>query len=330
MSTIPLTLACDAYDRTTALRTGEVSPQGIDLTYLSLPVEETFHRMVKFGEFDVSELSLSSYVLTLARDPQPFVAIPVYPSRMFRHSGIYVNTAAGIASPADLVGRIIGIPEYQVTAAVWIRGILAEHHSVPVTSVHYRTGGLHAPGRSEKIALSLPADVDVQPIPADRTLAEMLVSGEIDALYTPRTPEPFRAGDPRVARLFPDVRATEEDYFRSTGIFPVMHVVAIRREVYERNRWIATSLYEAFEESRQLTMAAMDETASLRYALPWLPLEVDRTRELMGSDFWRYGLPADDPTIPTFLKYSFEQGLASRLYEPSELFAPEVLDRVVV
>ncbi|OLT33733.1 4,5-dihydroxyphthalate decarboxylase [Rhodococcus sp. CUA-806] len=329
MSPLQLSLACDGYDRTNALRTGSIRPDGIDLNYLCLPVEETFHRMVKYREFDAAELSLSSYLLTLESDDPPFVAIPVYPSRSFRHSGIYVNNNAGITKPEDLIGKVVGLPEYQVTAAVWIRGILAEHHGVPVDSVKYRTGGIHAPGRTEKIALNLPDSIDIEPIPEDRTLDEMLVSGEIDALYSPRTPHSFATGRPEVGHLFEDVANVEADYFRLTGIFPIMHVVAIRRSVYEANRWVARSLFAAFERARQQTLEVIDETASLRYALPWLATEVARTRTIMGQDYWRYGIE-DDPTLEKFLAYSHDQHLASHLWTPRELFAPEATDVTLV
>jgi 4,5-dihydroxyphthalate decarboxylase len=330
MSKLRLTLACEAYDRTTALRTGEVSPDGIDLTYLAQPVEETFYRMIRYHEFDVAELSLSSYLLSLDTPGHPFVAIPVYPSRSFRHNGVYVNAGAGIASPRDLAGRTVGVPEYQVTAAVWIRGILADFHELPVSSVRYRTGGLHAPGRTEKIALNLPADIDVAPVPDGRTLDEMLVSGEIDALYTPRTPRSFAAGRPEVARLFADPAAAEAEYFRRTRIFPIMHVIAIRRDVYERDRWIAVSLFKAFEAARRVAMRGIDETASLRYMLPWLESEIARTRRILGDDWWRYGLDPQDPALDALLRYSHEQGLASRRWQPAEIFAPEACNSVIV
>lgn len=329
MNELRLTLACGNYDRTQALRTGEVRPDGIELNYLCLPVEETFYRMVKFHEFDVAELSLSSYVLTLDAQDPPFIAIPVYPSRSFRHSGIYINTAAGISSPADLVGRVVGVPEYQLTAPVWIRGILAEHYGVAVNSVRYRTGGLHEPGRVEKIMLTLPESIDIAPIASDRTLSEMLVSGEIDALYTPRAPRPFIDRSPEVGRLFPDAAREEAKYFQRTGIFPIMHVIAIRRDVYNENRWVARSLYESFERARQLAMVRIDETVAPQYMLPWLASEVSRTKSIMGDDYWRYGLD-DDPTLSAFLAYSFEQGLASKLWCPRDLFAPEATDKVLV
>lgn len=330
MTRLPITLACAAYDRTEALRSGEVQARGVVLNHLTLPVEETFFRMVRYREFDVAEMSLSTYVMTLSRESRPFVAIPVFPSRMFRHSGIYVNADAGIDRPADLAGRVVGVPEYQVTAAVWIRGILAEHHDLPIASARYRTGGLHRPGRQEKLSLSLPAGVDVQPVPEGRTLAEMLVSGEIDALQTPRTPRPFAEGNPAVRRLFADSGAEERAYYARTGIFPVMHVIALRREVYEANRWLARSLQTAFEEARRLTLASMDETASLRYMLPWLHDEVARTRTSMGADWWTYGVPGNEATLDTFLRYSHEQGLADRRWEIAQIFAPESLEEVIV
>jgi 4,5-dihydroxyphthalate decarboxylase len=326
-----LTLACAGYDRTRGLQDGSVRAAGIDLTYLQLPVEETFFRMLRFREFDVAEMSLSSYLLSLDEKGQgPFVALPVFPSRAFRHNGIYVNQAGGVQTPADLVGRTVGVPEYQVTAAVWIRGILQEHHGVPIESVRYRTGGLHEPGRVEKLALNLPPDVDVAPIPAGRTLSDLLATGELDAVYSPRTPRSFADGAPGVGRLFEDYRQVEIDYFRRTGIFPIMHVVVLRRETYERDRWVARSLQVAFEQARLDTLSGIDETAALRYMLPWLQHEVEATREVMGADFWSYGVEQNLATIETAVRYSHEQGLARRRFTAEELFAPETLERVLV
>src|ERR1017187_7190377 len=250
MARLPITLACGDYDRTRALADGRGGVEGVDLTMLTLSPEETFFRMVRFEEFDVAELSLSTFVLTIQQDA-PFVAIPVFPSRAFRHNGIYVHSGAGIESPGQLVGRRVGIAEYQLTANVWIRGILADFHNVPVNSVRYMTGGLHQPGREEKTAIPvLPEGIEIAGCPEGRTLSEMLVSGEIDALYTPRVPRPFLDHDPHVRRLFPDVREVEENYYRLTQIFPIMHVIVIRREVYQRNRWLASSLAKAFAQAR--------------------------------------------------------------------------------
>lgn len=330
-SGVPLTLACGDYDRTRALHEGSVRPEGVSLTTLRLPVEEIFFRTARFREFDVSEMSLSSYLLTLDEDGRgPFVAIPVFPSRAFRHNGIYVRVGSGIERPADLVGRVVGIPEYQVTAAVWIRGLLEDEYDVPVSSVRYRTGGLHEPGRVEKLALDLPGDVEVTPIGAGENLSDLLVEGALDAIYSPRTPRCFAEGRPEVRRLFPDFREVEADYFRRTGIFPITHTVVLRRDVYEANRWVARSMQKAFEAARRDALEGIDETAALRYMLPWLQGEVERTREVMGRDYWTYGLEPNATALRTLIGYSHAQGLARRAFDPAELFAPETLEAVLV
>lgn len=323
-----LSLACPETDRTQGLLDGSVPVEGVRLTCIGLPVEEVFHRMARFAEFDAAELSLSSYVLSLQLG-QPFIAIPAFPSRMFRHSGIYVNSDCGIADPADLIGRTVGIAEYQLTANVWIRGILQEHYGVPAASVTYRTGGLHAPGRVEKLPLSLPGDVRVEPIGDRQTLAQMLVDGEIDALYTPRTPAPYAQGRPEVRRLFDDPAAEEARYFARTGVFPIMHTVVLRRALYDERRWLARALLKAFEQARRQALDGIDETATLKYMVPWLPAEVARTRELLGEDYWPYGLPPNQQALDTFLRYSFEQGLARSRLSPADLFAPETLEDFV-
>jgi 4,5-dihydroxyphthalate decarboxylase len=326
-----LSLACGDYDRTRPLVDGRVRPLGIDLTCLPMTIEEIFFRMARFREFDAAEMSLGSFLVSLsAGEEAPFVAIPVFPSRSFRHSGIYVHVGSGIERPEQLAGRTVGVAEYQLTANVWIRGILAEHYGVPVGSVRYRTGGLHEPGRPEKLAVSLPADVDVAPIGPGRTLSDMLASGEIDALYTPRTPRSFAEGHPGVARLFPDFRAVESAYFRRTGIFPIMHVVVIRADVYRRDRWVARSLMEAFAEARRIALTGLDETASLRYMLPWLPDDVASVRAVLGDDYWTYGLDGNEAALAAIARYAFEQGLAPRAYAPRELFVPEVLQDTVI
>lgn len=326
---VPITLACERYDRTEALRDGRVRPAGVELTYLPQQVEETFFRMARFREFDAAEMSLSSYVVGLTRDA-PFIAVPVFPSRLFRHSGIYVSADSGIEQPADLIGKRVGLAEYQLTANVWIRGILADEHGVPVESVTYHTGGLHQPGRPEKLAVQLPPGVRVTPIGPGQTLSEMLATGEIDALYTPRTPESYTRGDRGVRRLFDPAGPAEADYYRRTGIFPIMHTLVLRRDVYERNRWLARSLYDAFTEAKRLCEDGIDETAAARYMLPWLHDEIARTRAVLGHDYWPYGLEPNTEVLRTFLRYSHDQGLAARTLEPEELFAPETLETTLV
>ncbi|MDP9417199.1 MAG: ABC transporter substrate-binding protein [Actinomycetota bacterium] len=330
MSRLQLAFACGDYDRTRALEEGTVRPDGIELTYLRLPVEETFFRMMRHREFEVAEMSLSSYVLSLQADPAPFVALPVFTSRMFRHGSIYCNAAVGISGPEDLRGKLVGTPEYQLTAGVWVRGILADRHGVPVDSVRYVTGGQETPGRIEKIAVDLRGKADVRAIPTNRTLSEMLVEGEIDALYTPRIPSPFAARDPRVRRLFVDTVAAEKEYYVETGIFPIMHVVAIRRDVYEQHRWVAQSLYKALLLAKEQAYASLYESSALRFMLPWLNQDLEQTRELLGDDYWSYGLEANAAVLATFLRYHHEQGLSRRQYAPEELFAPESLESSVV
>jgi len=326
MPPLPLTLACWNYDRTRALADGRVRPDGIDLNCLTLPVEETFFRMARHREFDVAEMSLSSYVLSLFEAEPPFVAIPVFPSRAFRHSCIYVHAASGIRAPGDLIGRRVGCPEFQLTACVWIRGTLADDHGVPIDGVTYVVGGQEEAGRPEKLRVDLPASIRVERIGSGQTLAAMLARGEIDALYTPRMPSTFGAGDGRVARLMDDFPAVEREYFRRTGIFPIMHVVAIRRDVYAPQRWIAASLQKAFVAAQRETYADLSETAALKAMLPWLTAHVEEARREMGDDFWPYGLDRNRHALATFLRYSHEQGLAKRRLAPEELFAPETLE----
>lgn len=326
MSKLRLTLACWDYDRTRALMDGSVQAEGIDLNYLGLPVEETFFRMLRHREFDVAELSLSSYLISLSKPERPFVAIPVFPSCVFRHSGIFVHAGSGIREPKDLIGRRVGTPEYQMTAAVWIRGILAEHHGVPVDAMTYFTGGAEQPGRAEKLKLQLPPNIKVERIGPGQTLSRMLRDGEIDALYTARTPSTFHDGSGKVRRLFPDYGQVEREYHRQTGIFPIMHVVVMRREVYEANRWIAQSLYKAFLEAQRRCYLDLGENVVLKTMLPWLNSHVDEARARMGEDFWPYGLERTRTTLTTLLRYSCEQGLIPSAPEPEALFAPETLE----
>lgn len=326
MPKLRLTMACWNYDRTRALMDERVPIDGVELNYLNLPVEETFFRMLRHREFDVAELSLSSYTLSLFRDDSPFIAIPVFPSRFFRHSCIYVHAGSGIQQPKDLIGKRVGNPEYQMTAPVWIRGILSDEYAVPVTSVTYFSGGEEQPGRTEKIPLSLPPEIRLEAIPSDKTLSQMLETGEIDALYTARAPSTFYNGSGKVRRLFEDYPAIERAYYSKTKIFPPMHIIAIRRDVYERNRWVAQSLLKAFITAQKEVYAELHETGALMHMLPWLTSHVEETEKLMGRDFWPYGYEPNVPALSTFLRYHHEQGLSKRLLTPKEIFAPESLE----
>ena len=326
MSRLQLSFACWDYDRTRALMDGRIKVDGIDLNYLNLPVEETFFRMARFKEFDIAEMSLSSYCVTLAKPERPFIAIPIFPSRFFRHSCIYVNAKSGIKEPKDLIGKKIASPEYQMTAPVWIRGILQDHYGVPIDAQPYLFGGEEEPGRIEKMSLKLPPNIKVSPIEPHQTLTQMLYDGEIDALYTARMPSSFLKGDGVVKRLFDNYQEVERQYYKDTSIFPIMHTVVIRREVYEANRWIAQSLNKAFIQAQQMTYEALNETAALKTMLPHLTAHVEEVKREFGDDWWPYGLEKNVKTLETFTRYHHEQGLSPKRLQVEELFAPEALE----
>lgn len=333
MSRLHLTFACGDYDRTRGIEDGSVAVDGVDLTYLRLPVEETFFRMLRHREFDVAEMSLSTYAATLNAlddgDEPPFVALPVYTSRQFRHGGIFVNASAGIEKPADLVGKRIGMPEVQLTACVWQRGILADEHDLPIDASTFYTGGQERPGRIEKGKVDVP--YSVSPIGPGQTLAQMLGDGEIDAFFGPRIPSSFSDGSSRVRRLFPDTVQAEKSYYEATGIFPIMHVVAIKREVYEQNPWVAQSLTKALVEAKAQAYGRIYDASALRFMEPWLNVHLEEARALMGQDFWSYGLgDADHHVLETFLRYHHAQGLSRTLRTPEQLFAPEALESFVI
>jgi 4,5-dihydroxyphthalate decarboxylase len=325
MSRLRLSLACWDYDRTRALADGSVRAEGIDLTCLNLHVEETFFRMLRNGEFDVAEMSLSSYAISAARDASPFVAIPVFPSRFFRQSCIFVSERSPIREPRDLVGKRVGTPEYQMTAPVWIRGILQDEYGVDPASVEYRTGGEEEPGREEKLKLDLPAKFRVTRIGPGKTLAAMLADGEIDALHTARIPSTFRSRPGAVRRLFENYVEVERAYYRKTKIFPIMHTVVIRRDIYRANPWVAQSLSKAFAQAKQLVYEDLYTTSALTTMLPWQVAQVEELRRDMGEDWWPYDFEPNRHVLDTFLRYHHEQGLSPRRLQPEELFAPETL-----
>ena len=326
MKKLRLTLACWDYDRTRALMDGTVRPDGIDLNYLALPVEETFFRMLRNREFDCSEMSLSSYTASLGSENPPFIAIPVFPSRFFRHSCIFVSAKSGIRKPEELKGRRVGVPEYQMTAPVWIRGILSDDYGVKVTDVEHFSGGEEEPGRDEKLKLDLPASIRLQPIGKTQTLSRMLADGELDALVTARAPSTFHTQPDAVKRLFPDYVDQEKAYYRRTKIFPIMHTVVIRRDVYAANPWVAQSLAKAFGAAKARAYATYDQTAALPAMVPWLTAHIEEAKREMGPDWWPYGVVPNRQVLETFLRYHHEQGLSRRRLAPEELFAKETLE----
>jgi 4,5-dihydroxyphthalate decarboxylase len=323
---LSLSFACPLYDRVMPLVCGRVAPEGINLNFLPLPVEEIFWRQLRYEEFDVSESSLSSYVLLRSRGDERFIAIPVFTSRVFRHSCVFINTQKNIISPQNLKGKIVGVPEYQLTAAVWLRGIFQDEYGVFPRDIIWRNGGVETPGRMEKIEIHLPSDINLEPIPSDKTLSQMLYNGELDALFTARTPSCFTRGSPNVARLFRNYREVEEHYYQKTAIFPIMHTIIIRRDIYKENPWVAMNLYKAFRQAKDMTVSSYAESAALHVTLPWVSEEVERTKKVMGVDWWPYGVEKNRKTLEIFLRYHYEQGLSDRPMAVNELFSPETLD----
>lgn len=305
-----------------------VSVEGLDLNVVLLPVEEIFFRMVRYQEFDAAEMSISSYMISRQRGMPRFVAIPVFPSRKFRHADIYIRKNSTIKRPQDLKGRNIGMPEYQMTAAVWIRGILEEFYEVMTTDVHWYTGGTERPGREERLKITLPSGFRLTAIPHSTTLLELLHQGDLDAVITARLPSPFVRGEDWITRLFPDFKEAESEYFRRTGIFPIMHTVVFREDVYEKYPWVAQSLYKAYCEAKDLSFERLLSSAALPVSLPWFSEAMEETFALMGRDFWPYGLEQNRKTLGKLLQYMREQGLLPEDYKPQleELFAPNTLE----
>ena len=325
MSRLQLSLACWDYDRTRPLADGSVRAEGIDLVYNDLLVEETFFRMLRNREFDVAEMSMSSYCVSLMREERPFVAIPVFPSRFFRHSCIFVSAKSGVREPRDLAGKKIGVPEYQMTAPVWIRGILQDEYGVDPAGCEYWTGGEEEPGRDEKLKLDLPPKFRVRPIGPQQTLACMIAEGEIDAMHTARAPSTFRSQPEKVRRLFENFVEVEKAYYRKTKVYPIMHTVVIRRELYEKYRWIAQSLFKAFTQAQKKTYDHLGTSMANATMLPWQSAHVEEARALLGEDWWPYGVEPNRHVLETFLRYHHEQGLSKLRLAVDELFAPETL-----
>ena len=323
---LELSLAVCDYDRTRAIFDGRAPIEGCDVTAVALEPEESFHRAFKFQEFDVTEISMSSYLLSLARGEAHYVAIPAFVSRLFRHSSIYIRTDRGIKAPADLKGKTIGVPEYQMTANVWVRGMLEEEYGVKSADMKWRRGGLEEPGREERARIKLPAEIDYAAVPTDRSLSDMLAKGELDGIFSARAPSCYLRGAPNVARLFPDYPAVEEAYFKKTKLFPIMHAVGIRRSLTEKYPWLAVSVYKAFIKAKALCLHELGQIGHLATTLPWPVHEYDRVRQFMGEDFWPYGAHENKHTLETLARYSFQQGLSARQVPLEEMFAKSSYD----
>ena len=326
MAKLELSLAVGLYDRTFAIFDGQAPVEGCEVNAVPLLPEEAFHRAFKHREFDITEMSLSSHTVMTARGDAHYIGIPAFTSRVFRHSGIYIRTDRGIKRPEDLKGKIVGLPEYQQTANVWIRGILQDEHGVRATDIKWRSGGVEEPGRDERAPLKLPPEIDLQPIPSGRTLSDMLAKGEIDAMMTARAPSVFVRGTPNVDRLFPDYVPVEEAYFQRTKNFPIMHLIGIRRSLVERHPWLAVSVFKAFAKAKEMALEDLGLIGHLSTTLPWPVAELHRVRKLMGHDFWSYGVDANRRGLETVMRYSLEQGLIAKPLPVDVLFAPSTLE----
>lgn len=324
MSTLQLTFGCGDYDRTRPLTDGTVSPEGIELSWVHEPVPHELFVKVLDGEYDVAEMSFSGLNGLISAGKDELVGLPVFTSRLFRHSFVYVNPDSGIEKPADLVGRRVGVPDYTVTAAVWIRGFLQHDYDVHPTSLKWFLGGLDRPGPVRAIGRR-PPGVQLESIPDDRTLSEMLVAGELDAIVAPGQPRCFKERSPHVRRLFPHYQEVEADYYKRTGIVPIMHTAILRRRVYEANRWAAWALYDAFCQAKELCLRRLGDTGAPKTSLTWLQVYLEREREVFGPDPWPYGLEPNRKTVEALIAYSHEQGLTDRMVPAEGLFAEETV-----
>ncbi len=325
MSGLPLSVAIGDYDRTERLLNGRIPIDGAAPIFLELEPEEIFFRALRHSEFDVCELSMSSYCAGLSRGDFPYIAIPAFPSRAFRHTAFYVRTDGGITSPADLKGKRIGLPEYQLTACVWVRIVMSEAGVEP-DEVEWIRAGLEQSGRPEKIKLNLPKSVKLRDAAPGKTLSNMLVDGEIDAIIAPRPPSCFRNRHPAVRWLFSDPAAAAADYFSRTGIFPIMHLVAIRRDTYAANRWLPSSLLKAFTLAKDAAIARLEDNSAAKCSLPFLEERVTEAMANMGRDYWAYGYGPNKALLDLFVAHHHKQGLSARLLKSDELFAPEAAE----
>lgn len=326
---IRLSVATWDHDRTLPVLRGEVAVAGAEVEPHILPTTQLFPIAVSEARFDVTELSLSSHILQVSRGEGAYVAIPAFVARAFRHNGFFTRTGSGVETLADLRGRSVGVPEYQMTAALWMRGIMSDEAGVPATAVHWRTGALDQGIRRERLALAPPPDLRITPIADGQTLQDLLLSGEIDALLAPNPPAAFLAGDPRIRRIFPDFMAAERDWHARTGFFPIMHVVALRRSLAEAHPDLPVALYAAFRAARDIALARLRDIwlgSANRLSLPWLNMALEGTRAALGADYWPYGFAGARAEIAAMCRYSVEQHLAARHVAPEELFHPSVLD----
>ncbi len=325
MTPLRISVAMGDYDRTRPLVDGRVQVDGADPVYMLLSPEEMFFRSMRHEAFDVCELSFSSYAVRTARGDCPYVAIPVFLSRMFRHTAIYVRKDR-VKNPEDLKGRRVGLPEYQLTANVWARAILHDDYGVAPEDIRWVRGGIETPGRPEKIALKLPPGVAIESAPEGVTISDMLDRGEIDGFIAPRPPAGNALVNPNIGWLFDDPTAAAKDYFRRTGIFPIMHVVGVRKTLVEAHPWVPAALQKAFTAAKHVAFEALCDTSATKVTLPFVEEQLKAARDTLGPDFWSYGVAGNEAAIDTFLRHHHAQGLSSRRLSVEEVFHPSTYE----
>jgi 4,5-dihydroxyphthalate decarboxylase len=331
MTKLPLTIAAVPYDRVRPIIDGKVEVEGCEVNFFPLEPEEAFHRAFHSQDFDVTELSSSSHILTTARGDAPYIAVPVPILRIFRHGAVYVRADRGIERPEDLRGKTVGVPEYQMTAALWVRGFLADEYGVRAQDIRWRNGGLFEPGRMERTDIALPDDIELKPIPRHETLSGQFEAGALDALVSPRPPSGFGQGNNAIRYLFRDVRGAEEAYYKKTGLFPIMHLIAIRRSLVEKHPWLAVSVFKAFCQARDVARAELRQVAALHpMALPWIVDDLRRVSAVMGPDFGGYGLAQNRKEIDAMLRWSVEQGLSRQTPSLEDLIARSTFETSLV
>jgi len=330
MSDLELSFAIGDYDRNRPLIDGKIKVDGVDPTFLLLTPEEIFFRAFRHQAFDVCELSFGSYVVSVDKGDPGYVAIPAYLSRAFRHTSILIRTDRGINQPADLKGKKIGIAEYQLSANIWARGILQQDYGIKPEEITWVRGGMEKPGRPEKIKLKLPDNINIENAPQDRSLNDLLVSGEIDGFLGPRTLSCFDRGHPDIGRLFKDSINTASEYYQRTGVFPIMHLLGVRRSLAELHPWLPNTLLKAFAQSKAVALEHLMDTSATKVTLPFVEEQLVNARELLGNDFWSYGVEKNRQTLNAFLDYHHDQGLSSRRIEIEELFHPSTLESFIV
>lgn len=329
MERIPLTFATTHYDHFSDLTSGRIEVDGVDLTSFEMPTEEVFFRFLTFREFDISEISMAKYASMISQGDTSITAIPVFPNRVFRHSSLYVRRDGPVKKAADLNGKRVGVPEWAETATVYARGALAHHYGVDLNSIEWTQAGVNEPGRTEKVKLMIPPGLRVVPRP-DKDLSDMLVAGELDAAMCARPPKCFTEGHPNVARLFENFMEVEQQYYRETGIFPIMHAVAIQRKVVDEHPWLPMNLLKAFEESKRRSIDRILNRGITPTLDPWCNVHAAQYQALFGEDYWPYGIEANHKTLDAFLLYAYEHGVCHRRVEVEELFAKQVLQHVRV